>query len=74
MIEKHKLTLIILKIFARDETPWPANYCVEDIVRLTNDFERNEIEYHLIGKIEDGLLHGSVNNGSMLSGNSYTIE
>ncbi len=73
MIENPEITLKILRIYARDETPWPANYCVEDIVRLTDDFERNAIEYHLICAIESELLHGSVNKTSMMDGNLYTF-
>ena len=73
MIENPEITLKILRIYARDETPWPANYCVEDIVRLTDDFERNVIEYHLICAIKSELLQGSVNKTSTLDGNLYTF-
>ena len=73
MIENPEITLKILRIYARDETPWPANYRVEDIVRLTDDFERNVIEYHLICAIESELLRGSVNRTSTFAGSVYTF-
>ena len=73
MIEDPKLTLEILKYFARDEISWPANVDDRELTNHFSDISSDKVEYHLYCAIESGLLEGEFKRDAMLDGAFYTF-
>ena len=48
MIEDPKLTLDILKYFAKDEVSWPANLDDREVKAYFKNISPNKVEYHLL--------------------------
>ena len=58
MIEDPKLTLDILKYFARDEISWPVNVTDRELKDHFKNIPPDKVEYHLYCAIQNDLLIG----------------
>ena len=73
MIEKPDLTLEILRYFAKDEIPYPANLRASDIYAEFPDTNQRDVDYSIICSIQNGLLVGNYQEIERLDGSSLTI-
>lgn len=68
MLEDTELTLEILRHFAKDEVPFPADLTESDIYDLFPDKDRGQVAYSLLCAKQAGLLMCSVSKSEPLSG------
>ena len=77
MLEDPKLTLKILKYFARDDIGFPSNKGVDDLVKeIPEATTREQIVYHVICAEENGLLKAYIHDDSVMGrgGRRYGIS
>ncbi len=73
MIEKPDLTLEILRYFAKDEVPYPANLQVSDIYAAFPGKDQCDVDYSIICAIQTGLLVGDYQEIKAFEGSSLVI-
>lgn len=73
MIEKPDLTLEILRYFAKDEVPYPANLQVSDVYAEFPDKDQRDVAYSIICAIQTELLVGDYKEIKAFEGSSLVI-
>ena len=64
MIENTKLTLDLLRHFARDDVSYPSNLKITHLYAAFPDQDQADIDYSVICAIQSGLLDGNILDAS----------